>query len=71
MIKAFNIIFFKLYSPFVAIFSLFFGTHFGLAFALPYFASVPFFGWLNLLIALILIVAGVMFTIVTLTQFWR
>jgi len=71
MIRAFDIIFFKLYSPFVAIFGLFFGTHYGLAFALPYFASVPFIGWLNLLVALILIVAGVMFTIVTLTQFWR
>jgi len=70
MIRAFDIIFFKLYSPFVAIFGLFFGTHYGLAFALPYFASVPFIGWLNLLVALTLIVAGVMFTIITFTKFW-
>tara|TARA_R100000654_G_scaffold6969_1_gene17491 strand:+ start:360 stop:575 length:216 start_codon:yes stop_codon:yes gene_type:complete len=71
MIKLFDILFLKIYSPFVAIFGLYFGVHHGLAYALPCFVDVPLEGWFHLLIAIVLILAGVMFTIITITKFWR
>jgi len=70
MIKFFDTLFYRIYSPFVGIFGLYFGTHHGLAYVLPHFVDVSLEVWLHILVSLILLMAGVMFTIITITQ-WR
>jgi hypothetical protein len=74
MIKLFDTLFYRIYSPFVAIFGLYFGTHHGLAYVLPHFVDVSLEGWLHLFVSFTLLMAGVMFTIITITKLfttWR
>ena len=70
MIKFFDTLFYRIYSPFVGIFGLYFGTHHGLAYVLPHFVDISLEVWLHLLVSFTLLVAGVMFAIITITQ-WR
>ena len=74
MTKFFDTLFYRIYSPFVGIFGLYFGTHHGLAYVLPHFVDVPLEGWLHLFVSFTLLVAGVMFAIITFTKLfttWR
>ena len=74
MIKLFDTLFYRIYSPFVGIFGLYFGTHHGLAYVLPHFVDVSLEVWLHIFVSFTLLMAGVMFTIITFTKLfttWR
>jgi hypothetical protein len=74
MIKLFDTLFYRIYSPFVAVFGLYFGTHHGLAYVLPHFVDVSLEVWLHIFVSFTLLMAGVMFTIITITKLfttWR
>jgi hypothetical protein len=64
--KIFNYVFF----PFMGVSSLFLGTHYGLAYLLPLLLSVPLIAVLHLLITVILLMAGTVFTIHS-VRMWR